>query len=491
MGRDAKLAAGVVLVVAAATATWMFVGGDDGPAPETTQASSSPAPEARSANAAPTQASAASSSAVTALAVRRDTDRSAAKGCALGERDKECSFLEPDDETLQEMARCGIARYERPQMAQPQAGIDAFPAKWREAAGVTDAEHERLEAAAAGFAKRAREQWADLAASVGIDRQWAQTSAPVVVSTRIVAEFDEDQYASAIDALARERAGWEPSGDKLPEPLQAAVRMRLEAGDAYEAALADAVGEGRAAELRAAADGWPGAKGAEGNHCEVEPEAPRARDFVPSTAAEAKACVDDPKAKQCAFLDPTKAELEQMADCGVVRFDAPSFLGARFSEPTFDAAGGFGGDVELTPAEAAALAEVGDAFRESLYRDLTVLALEAGKSQEWADQTPFVGMMMAISESSGVTPAETEALFRRLSEERAGRVAPPADPASGSIDERFLRRVIDLGDAFERALAERLGGDRAKALRGADDGWPGLRLQTQNYCGDGGKPQTF
>ncbi|MEM6993572.1 MAG: hypothetical protein AAF721_23870, partial [Myxococcota bacterium] len=413
--------------------------------------------------------------------------RSPAKACALSD-DDECSFLEPDDETLQEMARCGIARLEVPQMPRPEAGMDAFPASWREAAGVTEEEHDKLERAAESFAKQHRQQWAELAASAGIDRSWAETSVPVVVSTRIFAEFDEDQYASAVENVARERAGKEPSGEDVPGPLDAAVRLRLGAGDAYEAAIADAVGEARAAELRAAGDGWPGTHGTVGNRCEVEPEPPRARDFVPRNAAEAEACIDAPKAQHCAFLDPTELERERMADCGVVRFDAPGFLGARFSEPTFDFDDGWASSVDLSPAEAAALAEVGDAFRDSLYGDLTKLALEAGKSQAWADQTPFIGMMVAIAESSGATQEDTEAVLRRLAEERAGRAEPPSALASRSIDERFLRRVIELGDAFERAVAKRLGAERARALRVADDGWPGLRLQTQNYC-DGGKPQ--
>lgn len=263
--------------------------------------------------------------------------------------------------------------------------------------------------AASSFAAQRRRQWADLPAKAGIERAWAETSPSVVVSTRIFAEFDQEQYATAVERIARERAGCKPNGGDVPEALQAAVRLRLNAGDAFASAIADAVSDARAAELRAASDGWPGTRGTVGNRCEVEPEPPRVRDFVPDNPTQAQACIDDPKTQQCAFLGPTKLELDRMADCGVVRFDAPG-------------------------------------------RD------------------------------------DTEALLRRLAEERAGRVEPPTDVASRSIDERFMRGVIALGDDFERAIAQRLGAPRARALRGADDGWPGLRLQTHNYC-NGGAPQ--
>jgi hypothetical protein len=481
MGRSAKVMAGVVL---AAMGTWVLLRGGDGDeavaeGSATARARAVPPPLGRIDDGSPTVLS----SAAPSKPMPERADRSPAKGCALSRGDDEaCPFLEPDHDTLEEMARCGIARVETPRMPGPASGIDAFPEAWRETAGVTRDEHERLERAAAEFAAKEREQWADLAATVGIDRAWAETSAPFVVSSRVFAEFDEEQHRAAIERIARERAGWEPDDDAVPAALDAAMRLRLDVGVAYETAIGEAVGAARAAELRAAADGWPGTRTHVGNGCEVEPEPPRAREFVPRTAAEAEACIDDPKARHCAFLDPTKLELKRMAECGIVRFDAPGFVGDRFAEPTFDFDERWASEVGLTPDEAAVVAEVGESFRESLYRDLTALVLEAGKSQAWADQTPFMGMMIAIAEGSGATPQDVEAMFRRLAEERAGRVDPPSDLASRSIDERFMRRVIELGDAFEQALADRLGEDRARALRTFDDGWPGLRLQTQNYC---------
>lgn len=477
---NAKLWAGAVVLAGAVA--WLLLRAEDVEAGVASVLPVADEAPARAAAVADREWGEPSGEAAALVRVPMGTDRAPAKDCALSHGDEDCPFLEPGGETLDEMARCGIARLESPSLPALGSGTEAFPAKWREAAGVTEAEHAVLKRTAESFAASYRAEWAELAERVGIDRSWAETSAPVVVSTRILAEFDEDDYASAVERVARERAGWDPKDKDVPDAVDAAVRLRLGVGDAYEAAIAEALGPDRAAELRASSDGWPGKHATTGNQCEVEPEPPRPRDFVPKTSEQAEACIDDPKAQHCAFLDPTELELDRMADCGIIRFDAPGFLGARFEDPTFDFDDEWADLVDLTPKEAAALAELGDAYREALYEDLTALALEAGKSQAWADQTPFIGMMIAISEGAGATKETTEAMFRRLAEERAGRIDPPGDLASRPLDERFMRRVVELGDAFERAVADRLGEERARTLRTADDGWPGLRLQTQNYC---------
>lgn len=491
MGRNTKLIAGVTVAAALGFAVWMTAGSDEATAGVNIETKAAEARESSPVSVASLGGEPASKAAPAPALPAKARDRSPVQGCATrGGADPECPFLQPDDATMQEMARCGIARIEVPRTPQPKTGIEAFPKSWREEAGVTEAEHARLEKVAVDFSETLQAQWTELAVAAGIDRAWAETSAPVVVSTRVFATFDEDQYASAVEGVARERAGWDPLAADVPATLDEAVRLRLDTGNAYEAAIAKEFGDARAAELRAAADGWPGSQGSVGNQCEIEPEPARARDFVPRDATEAEACIADPKSQNCAFLEPTDLELARMADCGVVRFDAPGFLGARFSEPTFGFDEQWASEAGLTTDEAAAFAEVGDAFRDALYADLTKLALEAGKSQEWADQTPFLGMMIAIAEGSGATREDTEAMFRLLAEERAGRSTPPTDLSRRSIDERFMRRVIELGDDFEKAVAQRIGEDRAQLLRRSDDGWPGLRLQTQNYC-DHSKPQTF
>jgi hypothetical protein len=421
------------------------------------------------------------------VVVATKVDRSPPKGCALafGEAPG-CTFLEPDQETLLEMARCGIARLEAPRQPGADWGVHVFPADWVAKAGVSEAEHQRLEQAAAAFTAQHRQRWADLAASVGIERAWAETASPPVVVTRIAAEFDDDQLGAAVERVARERAGLAPNDEDVPAALEAAVRLRLDTGDALEDAIAEAVGEARAAELRAVADGWPGAHTYIGNHCEPEPIPSPERRVVPSTVAEAEACIDDIKGQGCAFLDPTQLERDRMADCGMIRFNIPAFLSDRSAEPGFGE--GWADIAGLTPQEAAVLAEVSEEFREAVYRDLTELALQAGKSKGWADESPFLGLAFAIAEASGDTPEDGEAMFRRLAAEQAGRDAPPTDLSGVSLDERFTRMTMEWGDQFEQALAARLGPDRASALQHANDGWPGPRVQSDNLC-NGGQTQ--
>lgn len=484
----------MIALVVLTAAWWLLRSPEGGPAGDTSPGASPSSPVAPGLTRAGQPAVSPGSSDATAPPKGIPTaavDRSPAKGCALkrGE-DPACPFLDPDEDTMQELARCGIARFDTPLQLPSDSGRRFFPEEWVEKAGVDAAEHQRLEQAAAAFMTEQRQRWTELAASVGIDREWSDASSPSVIFLRIAAELDEDQVATAIERVAHERAGWEPSHDELPAALDAAVRLRADTGEAFEAAIAEVVGEARAAELRAAGDGWPGGHGWMGNRCESEPPLPQPARLVPSTATQAEGCIDDLEGRGCAFLDPNRLELDRMADCGIVRIELPSFVGDRFSDPTFDAAARWSDDVGLTPQEAAALAEVGDHVREALYHDLTQLALEAGKTQAWADETSFIGMMGAVMDASASTPAQTEELLRRLAAERAGRVAPPADLSGLSLEERFMRRILELGDELEQVLAERLGPDRADALRHAHDGWPGIRNQTQNYC-NGSEAQFF
>ncbi len=59
---------------------------------------------------------------------------------------------------------------------------------------------------------------------------------------------------------------------------------------------------------------------------------------------------------------------------------------------------------------------------------------------------------------------------RQLSRELA--LAPaPADLSKTPVIERTFRVMMSIGDRYERAVGERLGAQRARALREKDDGW--------------------
>ena len=449
-----------------------------------------PTPVARSSGSGPAPSTGPSDSepvAVAELGAPADADAPARKCSLASGQEPDCEFLAPDQDTLLDMARCGVARLDVPHSPPPGSGLDMFPAPWRELAGVGEAEHAELEAAACAYLAAQRARLSELAVSVGIQREWSDATVPAVVVTRITAEFEPEQVAAAIDRVARERAGLEPDdGLELPPTLEQVIRLRLDTGDAFEAAIAEAVGEARAAELRAAADGWPGGRSYLGNHCPRPPIPTPERRVVPRTAAEAEACVDDLQGQGCSFADPNQLELDRMADCGMVRINIPQFLHDRTAEPSFGPA--WAEEVGLTLDEEAALAEVAEEYRETLYAELTELLLAAGKSQAWIDQTSLMGLVAGLYEAAPWTSAEEQAMVRQIAEEKAGRIPPPADRSALPLAERMLRLNVELGDAFEDAVAARLGPERADELRRAHDGWPGPRIQTDNHC-DGSEAQ--
>lgn len=392
-------------------------------------------------------------------------------------RDDECSFVDPDEDTLREMARCAIVRGEGLTLPTPDDADSDFSAEWVERAGLTEAEHEVLRGVAYEFGSKARAAAADIAVAGGAERGWAESATLATIVDRLVADADPTEADEAYAAIANERAGLQEPPAETGSEVEQVLRLRAGLGDAFEAAVAQKLGDTRARELRLAADGWPGHRRLLSNRCTQDTTADEP--FVPTTREQAKQCVVDRKGNGCRFHDPTDLELEEMARCGIIRFDAPEFLGARGREPTFGQ--GWRAKAGISDSDAEALLAVNDAFRDEFYADLTALALEAGMTQEWADQTPFIGMMVAINDSVGPTPEQTEEFYRTLARERAGQVAPPTDLSGLSLDERFLRRVLDVGQAYERALAEQLGPERAAELHALGDGWAD-HGQTRDYC---------
>jgi len=66
-------------------------------------------------------------------------------------------------------------------------------------------------------------------------------------------------------------------------------------------------------------------------------------------------------------------------------------------------------------------------------------------------------------------PGERSLVLQRVSQERAGLAAPPADLSKASTLERLMRAYFQLGDQAEAALGKRLGPERAHEIRG--EGW--------------------
>ena len=78
--------------------------------------------------------------------------------------------------------------------------------------------------------------------------------------------------------------------------------------------------------------------------------------------------------------------------------------------------------------------------------------------------------------------ADVEAARKRLAEERAGLVAPPANSANRSVVERMFRLEITAGSSLEQLLAAELDPDKAHQIR--TSGWAGGDDNILSGCPD-------
>ena len=163
-------------------------------------------------------------------------------------------------------------------------------------------------------------------------------------------------------------------------------------------------------------------------------------------------------------FDLSQDELVAMAKACEIRFDIP----------------GYGIEPRLMDAKLAGATGLGDADRAAY--DQTVrkendayMATLRGLYQELGgdsgDNLDARSLFMEVLHKS--PPADYEAARKQLAEERAGMIAPPADPfgRKRSVVERMLRLQATAAGSLEQLLAAQLGPDKAHQIRQA--GWPG------------------
>ncbi|TMQ05132.1 MAG: FecR domain-containing protein [Deltaproteobacteria bacterium] len=176
-------------------------------------------------------------------------------------------------------------------------------------------------------------------------------------------------------------------------------------------------------------------------------------------AAEAPGAKDIPEPGRT-WHDPSPEKLaEWVADCHV-RTDQPAL--DRFSPLTAP-------DKTLGIA-AGELADYNAAMTEMAkqWKDLVrSLYIETTGDAAGADTLSSEAMRREIEDKS--PRGEHNLILQRVSQERAGLAAPPADLSKASTLERLMRASFQLGDQSEAALAKRLGAERAHAIRG--EGW--------------------
>ncbi len=175
------------------------------------------------------------------------------------------------------------------------------------------------------------------------------------------------------------------------------------------------------------------------------------------------------------YYAPSQAALLEMAECGVVAWDQPPvWADDEQPDPQYlDALG-------LSDDEATAFREVFDQFRTDTTQTASDFWVELGGAPEAAaaiDPSELLGLVYGRSDFD-----DRERGRIQLAMERAGL----AEHSSGELSttERLLRWDADLGNAFERALAERLGPERAQSLRASRGGWSGKRSTWADVCSD-------
>lgn len=170
------------------------------------------------------------------------------------------------------------------------------------------------------------------------------------------------------------------------------------------------------------------------------------------------------------FIKPTKDELLAMAKSCTIQFDTlPLNLEPlRFPPKMAEKLG-------LSPDEMTVVQRVhADVVTRTLAQLRAIYAEVTGNNTGAEDMNGFA-IMQAIEEKTGRDEG-TEAR-RVLSQERAGLLPPPANLAVRPPAERALRIMQNVGDEFERELVKNLG-DKARALREGEDGWPARGVQS-------------
>jgi hypothetical protein len=182
----------------------------------------------------------------------------------------------------------------------------------------------------------------------------------------------------------------------------------------------------------------------------------------------------DPK-KGGTWLEPSREELLEMARTCKLRWDEPSLRQRVVNKPTPEQLQ----QMNMTEEEAEVLYEVHQAFLTEALAQLRAIYVAATGDEDGARVMAPDAMKQEILDKS---PGDaTKLAFQRVAQERAGLAAPPADTSALTPVERLVRFNTGLGDAYERALAERLGATRARDLRKLNGGW-GSRHDSSVGC---------
>jgi hypothetical protein len=178
----------------------------------------------------------------------------------------------------------------------------------------------------------------------------------------------------------------------------------------------------------------------------------------------------EPSAAEPNYVDPSREELlERARRCGLVWDSPPLDLGAHR-------------ELDARAAQRLGLSEderqiAGETLKGFAQKNMA----EVGGDKGAAEMLSSSALQQEIVAKS--PEGEAQEVFKRLSAERAGLIAPgPA--GGGSPLERMMRLLTGLGDRFEQELAAQLGAARARELRAKKNGW-GSRSASSYGCPPG------
>lgn len=195
-----------------------------------------------------------------------------ARKCASQGRGGECPFLDPDPETLREMARCASVKIDFPgfldNVESPEVG------SYARNLGITDPkEVAALQAAADAHYDQFNDRLRKIFLELGGNAEMAQEASASTMESYIADQLDRELMGDVQRRIAEERAGLrEPPADPAALSIEEqAFRLQAGLGNQFEAHVAEHLGAGRARELRRVNDGWPGSTSVHSGDC-IEPE---------------------------------------------------------------------------------------------------------------------------------------------------------------------------------------------------------------------------
>jgi hypothetical protein len=177
-----------------------------------------------------------------------------------------------------------------------------------------------------------------------------------------------------------------------------------------------------------------------------------------SELARLRAVIDAAQGKRP--FEMSREELAQLAKVCHLPLDLPPTAGSSVMDSIvelgFAAAGFTDAEREVVQRIVARQQPAYETALRALHREL-VGATESDESMD-----PMSVIMEIVQKSP---PDQIKAAQKLVAEERAGLRPPPADPATGTVLERYFRVALAASDAFEEALAAELSPERAKVFR--------------------------